>query len=266
MKNNVIETRKSEVRFSTSDPKEMFGKYLAKRLLRTWNEDFVDEDTGEVVSIERNEIIASVGKLIDNDVLAEIQFFMQSGDIKTVEVSNQKREATLVWYAGLVPWSVTAQINKKKHRFLLYASSINMALEIAKDYIELNFSGSFQLLQAKGFNDCIILRDALKKVEETEDESQYETPVEKKFYQIEMRVEYNDSDRIYTFVVHTKDVDSAMLVINNWISSTLKERHKECGESEDSFEYKTSLESAVVIPCSRTIERDFSLAYKNESE
>jgi DNA-directed RNA polymerase subunit beta len=33
------------------------GKRLAARVLRTWVEDFVDEDTGEVVSIERNEII-----------------------------------------------------------------------------------------------------------------------------------------------------------------------------------------------------------------
>jgi DNA-directed RNA polymerase subunit beta len=33
------------------------GKKLAARVLRTWVEDFVDEDTGEVVSIERNEVV-----------------------------------------------------------------------------------------------------------------------------------------------------------------------------------------------------------------
>ncbi len=35
----------------------MLGKRLAARVLRTWVEDFVDEDTGEVVSIERNEVV-----------------------------------------------------------------------------------------------------------------------------------------------------------------------------------------------------------------
>ena len=37
--------------------KAAIGRKLAARVLKTWNEDFVDEDTGEVVSIERNEMI-----------------------------------------------------------------------------------------------------------------------------------------------------------------------------------------------------------------
>ncbi len=35
--------------------------YLAEHAIRKWMEDFNDEDTGEVVSIERNEIIAPMG-------------------------------------------------------------------------------------------------------------------------------------------------------------------------------------------------------------
>ena len=64
METNNIQTRKDEIRFFTNKPEEMLGKYLAKRLLRTWQEDFVDNDTGEVVSIDRNEIIADRGQLI----------------------------------------------------------------------------------------------------------------------------------------------------------------------------------------------------------
>ena len=37
--------------------KEYLGRRLAARVLKSWVEDFVDEDTGEVVSIERNEVI-----------------------------------------------------------------------------------------------------------------------------------------------------------------------------------------------------------------
>jgi DNA-directed RNA polymerase subunit beta len=45
---------------------------LAARVLNTWHEDFVDEDTGEVVSIERNEIILDRDTIIDKDNVEEI--------------------------------------------------------------------------------------------------------------------------------------------------------------------------------------------------
>jgi DNA-directed RNA polymerase subunit beta len=43
------------------------GKRLAARVLRTWMEDFVDEDTGEVVSIERNEVLLERDTTITED-------------------------------------------------------------------------------------------------------------------------------------------------------------------------------------------------------
>ena len=46
-----------EVKVSKAGLKKVLGRKLAARVLRTWVEDFVDEDTGEVVSIERNEVI-----------------------------------------------------------------------------------------------------------------------------------------------------------------------------------------------------------------
>ena len=48
------------------------GRKTSRRVLKTWNEDFVDEDNGEVVSIERNEIIVDKNTIIDRDVLDEI--------------------------------------------------------------------------------------------------------------------------------------------------------------------------------------------------
>ncbi|HTO14778.1 MAG TPA: DNA-directed RNA polymerase subunit beta, partial [Edaphocola sp.] len=43
------------------------GRKLAERVLRTWTEDFVDEDTGEVVSIERNEVLLERDSILDQD-------------------------------------------------------------------------------------------------------------------------------------------------------------------------------------------------------
>ncbi|MBR4037613.1 MAG: DNA-directed RNA polymerase subunit beta, partial [Tidjanibacter sp.] len=46
-----------EVKVTKSNLKKAVGRKLAARILSTWVEDFVDEDTGEVVSIERNDVI-----------------------------------------------------------------------------------------------------------------------------------------------------------------------------------------------------------------
>lgn len=46
-----------EVKVNKKNMKAAVGRRLAARVLKSWNEDFVDEDTGEVVSIERNEVI-----------------------------------------------------------------------------------------------------------------------------------------------------------------------------------------------------------------
>ena len=46
-----------EVKVSKAGLKREVGRRLAARVLKTWLEDFVDEDTGEVVSIERNEVL-----------------------------------------------------------------------------------------------------------------------------------------------------------------------------------------------------------------
>ena len=46
-----------EVKGDKKSLSKYIGKRLAARVLRTWVEDFVDEDTGEVVSIERNEVV-----------------------------------------------------------------------------------------------------------------------------------------------------------------------------------------------------------------
>lgn len=46
-----------EVKVNKRNRKELIGRQLAARVLKSWNEDFVDEDTGEVVTVERNEVI-----------------------------------------------------------------------------------------------------------------------------------------------------------------------------------------------------------------
>ena len=61
-----------EVKVNKTSLKKVIGRKLAARVLKSWNEDFVDEDTGEVVSIERNEVMMERETEITEDNVAEI--------------------------------------------------------------------------------------------------------------------------------------------------------------------------------------------------
>ncbi|MCK5730296.1 MAG: DNA-directed RNA polymerase subunit beta [Draconibacterium sp.] len=69
-----------EIRVSKTGLKKVLGRRLAARVLKSWVEDFVDEDTGEVVSIERNEVIIDRETDIEEDHIEEI---LESG-VKTI--------------------------------------------------------------------------------------------------------------------------------------------------------------------------------------
>ncbi|MDI3322177.1 DNA-directed RNA polymerase subunit beta [Pinibacter soli] len=56
-----------EVKGEKKELDKYIGKKLAARVLRTWVEDFVDEDTGEVVSIERNEVVLERDTILDEE-------------------------------------------------------------------------------------------------------------------------------------------------------------------------------------------------------
>jgi DNA-directed RNA polymerase subunit beta len=61
-----------EIKVSKTGIKKVLGRKLAARVLKTWHEDFVDEDTGEVISIERNEIIIDRDTILEKEHIEEI--------------------------------------------------------------------------------------------------------------------------------------------------------------------------------------------------
>lgn len=82
-----------EIKVSKVALKKLVGRKLAARVLKTWVEDFVDEDTGEVVSIERNEVIIDRETVIEND---HVDMIVDSG-AKTILL--HKEDANLQDYA-----------------------------------------------------------------------------------------------------------------------------------------------------------------------
>ena len=84
-------SRKTEIRYVTADPARMLGKWVARRALKSWTEEFMDKSTGKTVSVERSEVLLERGTYIDRDMLSSIEFMMREGSLKEVEVSNQNR-------------------------------------------------------------------------------------------------------------------------------------------------------------------------------
>ncbi len=82
-----------EIKVSKTSLKKVVGSRLAARVLKSWNEDFVDEDTGEVVSIQRNEVI------IDRETLLENHHIDQIVDAGTKTILIHKEGAKVQDYA-----------------------------------------------------------------------------------------------------------------------------------------------------------------------
>lgn len=74
-----------EVKGEKKALQKYIGKRLAARVLRTWVEDFVDEDTGEVVSIERNEIVLERDTVLDEEAIDMISEM----DVKSVFIQKE---------------------------------------------------------------------------------------------------------------------------------------------------------------------------------
>ena len=77
-----------EIKVSKSGLKKYTGRKLAARVLNTWHEDFVDEDTGEVVSIERNEIVLDRDTVLDKENIEEII----EAEVKTILLHKEGTE------------------------------------------------------------------------------------------------------------------------------------------------------------------------------
>ena len=74
-----------EIKVNRASLKKIIGRKLAARVVRSWIEDFVDEDTGEVVSIERTEVLIDRETVVENE---HIDVILDSG-VKTILIHNE---------------------------------------------------------------------------------------------------------------------------------------------------------------------------------
>lgn len=302
----MIETRKSEVRYYTSDPAEMLNMYTTSRVMRSWSESFVGE-YGDLQTIERHEVILDRGVLINNDVLTELKFWLDEGSIKEIEVSNQKRMSYEAGNTSMYPFRAVVNIDGKKRTFLFYALSMINAIDILNDYVELNFCGRFAIVDLKELDYCVILVDKLKTIrqrnleldiaylndeisieeymgskieenpQEPEGEEGEDDTLKLKFYQIGakiiQRLDENDKDQEeynQTFIVRTFSATRANMIIEKWLQDQQEMRYQESLNHPDSKFVKRQImsfiEESKILSIGDFIPRQFSEVYCQEEE
>lgn len=137
----------------TSDPKVMLEKWLAEPVLRKWTEDFVDESTGELVSVERTEPIITTGTYCSQDIVQLITFHLQAGDIETVKVSERpplNKRTDLLTMNYIV--SVGSMLPQTEYIYVAGVQTPEEAAKVVTDYCKVysspNIVGDFTV------NDC----------------------------------------------------------------------------------------------------------------
>lgn len=300
----MIETRKSEIRYYTSDPAKMLNMYTTSKVLRTWKESFVGEN-GEVQTIERNELILDRAVCITNDVLTELKFWLKEGSLKEIEVSNQKRMSYEVENTSMFPFRAVVSIEDKKSTFLFYALSMKNAMEILNDYVELNFYGRFYIVDLKMLDFCVILVDKLKtirqrnlqldiaylndeisideyvdnKIDDVVDKSDVDgdenDTLKLKFYQIGAKIiqridenDHNQEEYNQTFIVRTFSATRANMIIAKWLQDQQEIRYQDSLSHPDTKFVKRQImsfiEESKILSVGDFIPRQFSQAYGQE--
>ncbi|NOY37862.1 MAG: DNA-directed RNA polymerase subunit beta [Chlorobi bacterium] len=79
-----------EIKVTKTGLKKVIGRKLAARVLKTWVEDFVDEDTGEVVTIERNEVVIDRETVLENE---HVDVIVESG-AKTILIHREDQNVS----------------------------------------------------------------------------------------------------------------------------------------------------------------------------
>jgi len=249
----MTDTRKSEIRYTTDDPRQMLGKWTVRPILRRWKEDFHDTDSGEIVTVERSEVIIDRGTYIDQDTLQQIRFYMQEGSVSEVEVSNQNRKG--VQTGERSTYIATASVNGTSRRILTRADNLRAALLTAEDYIELNFEGTFTMRSVKRFTDAVII-DADT---DTSDRMQL------RFYQITVSItddSRQQSTGTVTFVVRSTSVDAAMQLITADIQR--REQQRAAQAADTPRDLRPVIKEARPVAITHVVPEDFSSQYDDE--
>lgn len=262
MEKDTLKTRHEEFIFSTSDLKEMSGKYLAANVVREWPETFLDQDTGEAVEVMRSELIMRKGELLTPENVSTINFYIQTGDVKSVSVTNIKRSGELVEIGKDTIWSIAVSGGgyKKRRKYVLFAQSLDQALTISRDYLEQTLVGPFKIEGAKSYTSCIVIPDDnFKKIATDKDGNivEDENVVLPDFFNIQTSVKTKDATRSYTWLLLATSVDDAKARIHKYIDTKIQE----ATDKDEWEDYELTVLSGTCASVNCVIPKEFSEEY-----
>lgn len=166
-----VQTRHNENRFTAMTPEDMFGHYAAENIYHTWNEDFKDQDSGEIVTVERKQLLFEKGTYFDNRNIDKVRFCYDAGEFSSAVVTNQCRLGTESEHWGLQAYKVKVSVDGKNRIIVCQARSLTMAHEIVRDWCELHLDKVFLIMAVSELSTGIILNAVLKKRGEEASES-----------------------------------------------------------------------------------------------
>lgn len=279
-------TRFTEQRYITSDPTLMYNRYFAANLYRTYTESFLDDDTGEVVDIERKELLFERGTHINGDVIAKLRFYLSTGDVKEVDVTNQQRRGMFSGGGSLRPYIAKVVVGCKKNKILLYASGLQNVIDIIQDYGELTFSGLFDITTAKEIDYAEILIDTLQPIDLTAEylkdsismrqwaaaeKSQAPAEGEKAsldLWRLDLEVteRFDKREELFdrSFIIKTSSVERALAAIEVLLYKRQEQRIAD-GDTSDKASYTLKIKAASPMKIDFIIPTEFSLAH-NKTE
>jgi len=251
----------AERRLTISDPDQLrqgMHMFLNKDLVKEWYEEFVDKDTGEVVRLPRNEILYKKGLFVDNDYMPQIAFNFQAGEFDEIEFTNVPRQCVET-KNGKNTYLVTTEIaengtKKKKVKFMFTAVDIPSAIEIINEFIALNFTGMFRIVNIREYDTALLIDNYID-----EPENEDEKPALTEFRHLTAYIYYDDIDYStedeypdnIDAVINSTDIADASAILKEFINVKLENRQ---------VDHLTPTE-AKIIAVDRIIPREFVEAY-----
>lgn len=250
--------------WTESEPKKMLNHYLAKNALREWTEEFTDKDTGEIVKVDRQEVVMEARTFLDNNKISDLNFYLQTGDVKAVELSDSPIvpiEETTTSRFRPVAVTFLAQ-GHAKFTYVCYATSITEAIQICKDFgnVYRNIT-EFAPYKAQ-FISAIPIEDDDQCIPEAE---QVTNPIyEHQYYKVGARLTTYDFDKEenidYDFIIASEDIGQAKARVAAYCK-----RAWHTALSTDSHNTYT-VRKAVPFTCDCLVPGSYSLLYKGETK
>lgn len=275
----VVITR-DDVLNGTKDAEFKNHPFLATNLTRSYLENLVNAETGEVVPVRKYETISHRGDAIDDDVFAKIRFHAQCQELDDFSISDQCRAGVAFKSDNMTVWKVSIDVvvnNKlKKQTFLLYACSMEQAVEIVTDFAEQNFDGAFRFNCVKSYHNCRIINNKFIKDSENTDD---DIPFDSMFYILDCVIEdVGDKGKnmigAYSFLTRAANAERAKEIVHTYIATKSDEEFTGNTDKDDidSLPFTVNPEtmritimSANIVKCTHVIHPDFSMIFINQS-